>query len=333
MATARKGRPKGYASWNPRPETRAVLDDVRAVLREYDAYLPLTVRQIFYRLVGQYGFEKTEAAYERLGGYLVRARRAQMIDFDVIRDDGTVHNEYLRFTSPEDFWRNVEENAEHYQRDKLAEQPVHIEFWCEAAGMVPQLERVANYYSVPVFSTGGFSSVTVTNEIANRALKRDKPTVFLHVGDFDPSGESIFDAMTVDAEQFFYNRLVWRLEKENPKLVEEHWAPRALYPKDGVPAGLPDLRPRRVALTGDQVEEYDLPTVPPKASDTRSVNWFDETCQLEALPPDTLAQLIEDAIEDELDPDVLQRTRDEEHTERGAIKRRVQAILEGEQHG
>ena len=55
---------------------------------EYEDYLPLTVRQIFYRLVGAYGFEKTERAYERLGNHLVRARRAQIIRFDAIRDDG-----------------------------------------------------------------------------------------------------------------------------------------------------------------------------------------------------------------------------------------------------
>src|SRR4051812_35009559 len=120
-------------------------------------------------------------------------------------------------------------------------QPVYIELWCEAAGMVPQMERVANRYSIPVYSTGGFSSVTVTSEIADRALARDKPTVFLHVGDFDPSGESIFDAMTRDARAFLYNRLVWALQKdatglggnrwereEAKRIYEDHWNDGAL---------------------------------------------------------------------------------------------------------
>ena len=65
-----------------------LLGQVQAILVEYEDYLPLTVRQIFYRLVGAYGFEKTERAYERLGNHLVRARRAQIIRFDAIRDDG-----------------------------------------------------------------------------------------------------------------------------------------------------------------------------------------------------------------------------------------------------
>lgn len=322
-------RPRGYAAWNPRTETLSVLDDVRSVLHEYQAHLPLTARQIFYRLVGQYEFEKTERAYARLCEYLVRARRAQMIDFEAIRDDGTVHNSFLRFTSPRDFWRNVQENADYYSRDKLEDQPVHVELWCEAAGMVPQLERVANPYSVPVYSTGGFSSVTVTYEIADRALQRDKPTVFLHVGDFDPSGESIFDAMTRDAQAFLLNRLVWEIERGDREGDTEDVAPGGRLRMGAELAnGYPNLLATRVALTGDQVDEYGLPTAPPKATDTRSVNWIGDTCQLEAMPPDTLADVVRGAIEDVLDLDLLDEIREQERDERDSIRKHVETVIE-----
>lgn len=319
----RKGRPRGFASWTPQPATLAVLDDVQQVLHEYRQHLPLTARQIFYRLVGQYGYDKTERAYARLCEYLVRARRAQIIDFTSIRDDGTVHNEYLRYTSPADFWRQVEENADYYTRDKLEGQPVHVELWCEAAGMVPQLERVANAYSVPVYSTGGFSSVTVTYEIADRALHRDKPTVFLHVGDYDPSGESIFDAMTRDAQAFLLNRLYWRLDEDER---EELFPGGSLTYGADLPVGHPNLLARRVALTEEQVDSYGLPTAPPKATDSRSVNWYGETCQLEAMPPDTLADVIRDAIAHELDYDVLDTIREAEERERRQIVQQVQEL-------
>jgi hypothetical protein len=82
-------RPRGFiARWTPRAETIALLDRVRAVLADYAEQLPLTLRQIFYRLVGAYSYEKTEAAYERLGETLNKARRARFIDMDAIRDDG-----------------------------------------------------------------------------------------------------------------------------------------------------------------------------------------------------------------------------------------------------
>ena len=81
-------RPRGFAPWSPRPETLELIARVNAVLGEYEDHLPLTLRQIFYRLVGAHGYEKTERAYERLGEHLVRARRAGLVSMEAIRDDG-----------------------------------------------------------------------------------------------------------------------------------------------------------------------------------------------------------------------------------------------------
>jgi hypothetical protein len=81
-------RPKGYAAWRPQKKTMMVLEQVGEILEEYRDQLPLTARQIFYRLVGAHDYPKTEQAYERLCYYLNRARRARMIPFKVLRDDG-----------------------------------------------------------------------------------------------------------------------------------------------------------------------------------------------------------------------------------------------------
>jgi hypothetical protein len=62
--------------WSPRSETLILLDQVKSVLEEYAAYLPLTCRQIFYRLVGAHGYEKTENAYARLYEMLNSAVRS-----------------------------------------------------------------------------------------------------------------------------------------------------------------------------------------------------------------------------------------------------------------
>ena len=69
-------RVRGLAPWQPQRATIDLLDKVQAVLVEYAQYLPLTIRQIFYRLVGAHGYDKTEQAYSRLGEHLNRARRA-----------------------------------------------------------------------------------------------------------------------------------------------------------------------------------------------------------------------------------------------------------------
>ena len=41
-----------------------------------------------------------------------------------------------------------------------------------------------------------------THDIAERAIERLVPTVILHVGDYDPSGVSIFESMVDDASAF-----------------------------------------------------------------------------------------------------------------------------------
>ena len=287
-------RPRGYAGWRPRPHTRALLAQVEEILAEYGDHLPLTVRQIFYRLVAAHGYEKTERGYARLCEALVRARRARLIQFDHIRDDGVVTISMDWFASPADFWDDAGRRARDYRRDRQACQPCRLELWCEGAGMAPQLARVADEFSVPVYSAGGFASLTAVRQIVDRALARDAPTVLLHLGDFDPSGESIFESMLADARAF--------LDEDRITMIE-------------------DIAGVRVALTAGQVEQHELPTAPPKRTDSRTRRWRGETCQLEALPPDLLAGLVRDAIGARLRADVFRRQVEQEDADRRALLR------------
>lgn len=299
MSTQTTKRPKGYAAWNPQQKTRDLLDQVNEVLVEYREHLPLTLRQIFYRLVGRFGYEKTEAAYERLGNKLVRARRACLIPFDAIRDDGLRSEDHLKYGGPADFWDSVAYWGRSYRRDRQADQPVRIELWCEAEGMVQQLAQVAGRYSVPVFTASGFNTLPGVRAIVDRALEQTVPTVVLHVGDHDPSGESIFEAMTEDATAFL----------ERDRQTDEVY-----------------LEPVRVALTAEQVERYQLPTAPAKQSDSRSRRWKGETCQLEALAPDEIGRLVETAIRDHLDLDLLDQQIRQEAEDRETILRQAAKV-------
>jgi hypothetical protein len=165
-----------------------LLEQIMQIFLMYKGYLPLTVRQIFYKLVTHFVYPKTDNAYERLCEHLVRARRARLIPFDWLRDDGVTVMQHRWFDGPADFWDHVGHQARRYQRDKQTGQPVYVEPWTEAAGMMPQLALVAEHFSVPVFSCGGFASLPAVRQIVDRAYARNVPTVLLHVGDFDPSG-------------------------------------------------------------------------------------------------------------------------------------------------
>lgn len=292
-AGRKTGRHRGYiARYQPQAKTRALLEKVELVLNEYREYWPLTCRQIFYRLVGAHAYPKNEGDYGRLCHHLANARRACRIPFGAIRDDGVTTWRLDHFDDHEAFLRHLRILGQNYTRNKLAGQEVHLEVWCEAAGMLPQLYAVASTFSVPVYSSGGFDSLTAKKNMADRICRIGKPTVVLHLGDRDPSGESIFDAVAEDVTAFV--------------MADRPWATISV-----------DFE--RIALTDAQVQEFDLPTSPAKASDSRSKGWKGGTCQLEALPPNTIANILHDAIVAHLDEELLDLDHELEEQERQRI--------------
>jgi hypothetical protein len=300
---APRKRVKGYAPWKPERESLALLMQVNEILHELRPYLPLTARQVFYRLVGAYGYPKDENAYERLCEKLNRGRRTGLINFDDLRDDGAATISSDHYSSVEDFYGRVRRLGSRYERDKLTRQNFNIRVYCEAAGMMPQLARVCRPYSVPVYSCSGFDSLTAKYELAQACAAaftyKGRETIILHLGDFDPSGVSIYDSMKEDVLAF--------LSEDVP-----HMDPDDVAWFD------------RVALAPHQVDCYDLTTYPPKPSDKRSRAWIEQglrTCQLEALPPDVLAELLSRDIEAYLNEKILSEDREAEEQERRQIAR------------
>ncbi len=311
-------RPKGYMNWTPRPDAALVIEQTRDILREYGGYGPMTVRQIFYRLVGQHDFEKTEKAYNRLAEWLVKARRARLIGFDKIRDDGGTT------AGGPDGWENLDaflgdlaEWSTTFDLDKTQGQPHHIELWCEAEGMVPMLSQMVAPWNVRVTGSGGFSSVTVTHGFASRVVSRyredGRPTILLHVGDRDPSGESIFTSMAADIGAFAAERIGGYLYTSGE--VEDRGEERVFIP-------------RRVALTEEQVDKYSLPSAPPKASDSRSANWIGDTTQLEAMAPNELEEVVVAALAEWIDQDKIDALVDQEEEERELVGSRVKDAID-----
>lgn len=289
---------QGYCEWNPREETRYWLKCVNEVLDAYRDYWPLTIRQIFYRLVANYNYSKTEQAYGRLINYLGRARRAQLVPFNAIRDDGAIARGPGGYDNVEEWIQSVLEDAESWTYDRMQFQPVRVEIFCEAAGMVPLLAGAVAEYGVNVYSGGGFNSLTTVRRTASRITHDPRMSVIINFGDYDPSGESIFDSFRQDVEAF-----VWQTSESS------------------------DVRFDRVALTEDQVDDMGIPTAPPKATDSRSKNWIGDTAQLEAIPPDQLAQMAVNAVEAELDLDILEQTKEREERISERLTSEVQTML------
>jgi hypothetical protein len=161
---------------------------------------------------------------------------------------------------------------------------------------------VCEPYSIPVYSCSGFDSVSAKYELSTSCWQsfvyRGRRTVILHLGDHDPSGESIFNHGLVQDVHAF-------LAKDVP-----HKDPREVCDFE------------RVALTQEQVLRFNLETTPPKDTDSRTANWTGSgACQLEAVPPDTLAELLESAIKRRLDMTIYAEDLKAEEEERRRITR------------
>ena len=289
-------RPKGYIEdYRPKSDTEALIRAAQDVLEEYAEHLPMTVRQIFYALVGRQRIEKTEAAYQRLGIHLAAARRARIVPFETIRDSGSAVVPMEHYRDADDFRRSVRRQAQGYRRNLLAGQPLHVEVWCEAAGMLPQLARVAHAYSVQVFASGGYNSLTVKKEIADRICAIGKPAAIAHLGDYDADGEDLFRVLQEDVSEFVLaDRLAFDV----------------------------DVTFNRIGLTENQVEAFSLPTAPAKKNG-RAATWAGGTCQLEALAPDRIAAILTAWLDQTLDSDGLAKARLLERDEREILTREL----------
>src|SRR5262249_1732306 len=122
----------------------------------------------------------------------------------------------------------------------------------------------------------------------------DAPTYIYHLGDYDPSG--------VNAG-----------EKIEQTLHE--MAPHS------------DIEFERIAVEPWQIEEWNLPSRPTKASDTRSKNFGQISVELDAIDPDTLRGIVEAHLEEHLPQDRLRILKAAEESERAIIRHLVGRVL------
>jgi hypothetical protein len=285
----RKRRPLGLSPWKPQRRTLPLVEAIDAVLAEYREFWPLTARQVYYRLIGLgVPVAKTKGGADGVGDKLNRGRRAGRWPWEAIRDEGAVRSRIgSGYDDPADFWESVRVVAGGYGRDRHAGQPRRVIVWCEAAGMVDQIERACAGLPVLVRSGGGMNSVTLLYEQAKEIVADERPTVVLYVGDLDKWGETIEDRVADDLAAFVTDL-------------------------DGDHAS---LRFQTIAITTTQAQDHGLPGNPDKPGEF----------QVEALPPDVLAQIVRAAAEAEVDAGAVAKATAAERSER----ERILDVLDG----
>lgn len=271
--------PRDQTNPNVRRSWPTIVAHASAIVRTYAT--GVTLRQLFYRLVSNGTLPNTVSAYKLLSSYTATARRDGHFP-DLIDQSRAIHR-VQTWTSPNDARAWL---ASVYRRDRTEHQPYQLWLGVEKAGMVEQLRDWFDDYGVPIVALGGYTSQTIVDQITRAVDADGRPAILLYGGDFDPSG--------VDIERDVVAR-------------SDCW-------KDVV----------RVALTEGQVDDYALPPLPGKATDSRSLGFIAKygrlvQVELDALDPNVLRALYQDAIDRYLDVEEFDLVVEIETTERAEL--------------
>ena len=271
--------------------TKAEIEQLDAMLREIvEQYRPVTVRQVFYQAVNRNLVPKSETkGYRVVQRRLVALRKSGQIPYGYIVDGTRYVHGYARYEGLEEFTTYA---AGLYRKDYWATAPVNVEVWLEKDALKGVLKPVVvDECGLGLHVTRGFASITSLQEAAEDIELDGRPTYVYVLTDFDPSGVSI-------------------AEKVEAELTER--APDA------------DITVERLAVNREQVDRWQLPTRPTKATDTRASKFRQvhgtESVELDAIPPDTLRQLVKEAIESHMDPWELQQLKMAEKNERDTLR-------------
>jgi len=281
-------------------EYARMVELVREVLGQY-SFSP-TIRQVYYRLVSPpyQVIENKTSVYKYFDAQMVRARERRELPKNAFSDTSrqTLGGDY-GYRSPEEFMEALREEAqpENYTRPMWGTQPAVVEAWIEKDALAVLLNMVAREYRVPVFASRGYSPFTLLDKAVDRFV--EKGGVILDFRDHDPSGQD----MCRDVQE--------RLTR---------YGGRFRY----VP----------VALTHDQVTAFDLAPNPTKRADPRAAAYIaqfgDECWELDALPPDELNRLLEEAIHREIDWDLwnveLAKIRDDRESLEEPLRKAREAL-------
>jgi hypothetical protein len=140
----------------------------------------------------------------------------------------------------------------------------------------------------------GYASLSFLYSSAEYITQIDRPTYIYHLGDHDPSG--------VNAG-----------EKIDETL-------RALAPDA-------EIHFERIAVTPDQISEWELPSRPTKTTDTRAKAFgHKNSVELDAIHPDQLRKLVEDVVLQHLPADELKVLRVAEESEKTFLQKWAETL-------
>lgn len=253
----------------------------------------LTLRQLFYQHVSRDIIANRQGEYKRLGSVINDARLAGLIDWNSITDRTRNYESLPHWNSPAEVLQSA---AESYAIDTRIDQHDYVEVWVEKDALVGVIEKACDPLDVGYLSCRGFVSQSEMWIAAQRFIVREhkrrrrQDTFLIHLGDHDPSGID----MSRDIQD--------RLEIFGSSVQVE-----------------------RIALTMEQIEEYQPPPNPAKTTDSRYDSYKEifggDSWELDALDPRILTELITISVGSHTQDDKRRKQIRQQEKDRKEIER------------
>lgn len=238
---------------------------INDILEDYaEQGFTLTLRQLYYQLVSKDIIENNDKEYAKLSVLLKKGRMCGVVDWNSIED--RVRKPKLPYYV-HDQQDAIKDTVEQYRLNRQKGQEFKIELWIEKDALSNVMYRVSSFYHVNLMVNRGYSSVSAMFDAYKRL---DEKSVILYFGDHDPSG---IDMIRDIRERLLEFGLTVKVEP--------------------------------VALNMAQIKQYAPPPNPAKITDPRAKEYIEKygytSWELDALPPNVLMSLAENAIEKYLD--------------------------------
>ncbi len=296
-----------------RGKNQALVDVAVTKLREER---PMTLRQLYYRLISAGALKNDQKEYKRLGNIMTRLRESGQVPRTWIVDHVRDTLKPSSWTGLADFGDTVREA---YRKDFWASLPHHVEIFVEKDAIAGTIQPITRKYDVALHVCRGYSSVSFAGEIADVWQDVRKPIFAFYLGDFDPSGFDLERDLRGKLERYS-GRLcrdlgaVVSLENLSVHLLAyDEWL------RDD------EVYWFRLAVREEDFQEHNLIPLPVKMTDCRAKRFMetygtDQACaEVDALSPNELRSRVETAILAHIDPERWERLQEVERMEQESL--------------
>jgi hypothetical protein len=227
----------------------------------------LSRRGVAYRAEALLGLPKTEPAFRLIEEATLDLRDDGEVPWESIRDGRRQVIHHGRWGSTVERLRFV---ADHHKVDLWADAPVQAQVWIEKEDLAEAITPRARALGLDVYPASGFTGAGFLRAGIKTAAADPRPLVLFELTDYDSSGNRMRETIERRARRF-----TAELGVELEAIVD-------------------------VALTREQVDDYDIPLRPQKESTHRRDGDDELAAELDAvdaLYPDLLGDWLEEAVE------------------------------------